>query len=89
MGKTTGQVVDECSQTFLGIFLRQQQDHVLIAFDFTAHQTHHLLTQIRHFTGQIVQRFERDLHTHRGFQRLSRSSVMAAADGVKSHQVAS
>lgn len=28
LGKTTGQVVDECSQTFLGIFLRQQQDHV-------------------------------------------------------------
>ena len=87
MGKTTGQVVDECSQTFLGIFLRQQQDHVLIAFDFTAHQTHHLLTQIRHFTGQIVQRFERDFTYHRGFQRLREARVMAAADSIKSHQV--
>ena len=81
------QVVNERRRALFGVFLRQQQDHVTVAFDLAAHQSHDLLTQVRHFAGQIVEGFEWDLAHHRGFQRLSETWVLQTADGVEAHQI--
>ncbi len=85
LGEAARQVIDKCSQALFSVFLRQQQDHVLIAFDLTAHETHHLLTQIGHFTGEIVKSLKRDFAHHGGFQRLSKARVMTGADSVEAN----
>ncbi len=79
--------MQEGGEALFGIFLGEQQDHLLIPHDFVAHQTHDLLAQLGHFAGEIVEHVERDLAHHGGFQRLGEGGVCLLVDGIETDQI--